>query len=347
MPKKTQRPLTIPDNYSVVLEELKAQVHDARMRAALAANSELITLYLEIGRKIIEQQDTKGWGTGVIDRLAGDLRTAFPDMKGFSPRNLLYMKQAAEIFGARQISQQLAAKLPWGHIMVLIDKLKAENERIWYGLQAVERGWSRAVLNMQIETRLHERQAISHKISNFKDRLPDAQSDMAHAVLKDPYIFDFLSVGDGAHEREVERELVKHITEFLLELGSGFSYVGKQVHLEVGEQDFYIDLLFYHLKLRCYVVIELKAGSFKPEYAGKLNFYCSVVDDLLRHENDNSTIGLILCKNKNGLLAEYALRNIATHFSVSDYQLTRAIPEELKTSLPTVEDLEKSWTHDA
>lgn len=341
MPKKTQLPLTIPDNYRVVLEELKAQVHDARMRAALAANSELITLYLEIGRKIIEQQDTRGWGTGVIDRLAGDLRTAFPDMKGFSPRNLLYMKQAAEIFGTRQISQQLAAKLPWGHIMVLIDKLKAENERIWYGLQAVEHGWSRAVLNMQIETRLHERQAISHKISNFKDRLPDVQSGMAHAVLKDPYIFDFLSVGEEAHEREVERELVKHITEFLLELGSGFSYVGKQVHLEVGEQDFYIDLLFYHLKLRCYVVIELKAGSFKPEYAGKLNFYCSVVDDLLRHENDNATIGLILCKNKNGLLAEYALRNIATPLAVSDYQLTRAIPEELKTSLPTVEDLEK------
>ncbi|WP_279203713.1 PDDEXK nuclease domain-containing protein [Bilophila wadsworthia] len=336
----------IPTNYDVILEELKAQVHAARMRAALAANSELVGLYLSIGRKILEQQRREGWGARVISKLADDLRAAFPDMKGFSPRNLLYMKQAAEIFGERPISQQVAAKLPWGHIMVLINKLKAENERLWYGLQAIEHGWSRAILTMQIESGLHERQATSLKISNFQDQLPAPQSDMAYAVLKDPYIFDFLSVGEKAQEREIERELVKHITEFLLELGSGFSYVGKQIHLEVAGEDFFLDLLFYHLKLRCYVVIELKAGPFKPEYAGKLNFYCSAVDNELRHEQDNPTIGLILCKNKNKLLAEYALRNITTPLAVSEYTLTRAIPEELKTSLPSVEEIEKELDTD-
>lgn len=222
-----------------------------------------------------------------------------------------------------------------------MEKLKADNERLWYGLQAIVHGWSWSVLQIQIETQLYAHQIDAHKVSNFKDRLPELQSDMAQEVLKDPYIFDFLSVGDEAHEREVEHELVKHITDFLLELGSGFSYVGKQVHLEVAGDDFYIDLLFYHLKLCCYVVIVLKTGAFKPEYAGKLNFYCSVVDDLLRHESDNPTIWLILCKKKNGLLAEYALHDMAKPLAVSDYALTRAVPENLKTSLPTVEEIER------
>ena len=336
----------IPANYDAILEELKTRVYSARMRAALAANSELVGLYLEIGRKILEQQRWEGWGSGVIGKLADDLRTAFPDMKGFSPRNLSYMRQAAEIFGEHPILQQVAAKLPWGHIMVLINKLKTENERLWYGLQAIEHGWSRAILTMQIESGLHARQTNPLKVNNFKEHLPAPQSDMAYAILKDPYIFDFLSVGEKAQEREIERELVKHITEFLLELGSGFSYVGKQVHLEVAGEDFFLDLLFYHLKLRCYVVIELKVGPFKPEYAGKLNFYCSAVDNELRHEHDNPTIGLILCKNKNRLLAEYALRNITTPLAVSEYALTRAIPEELKTSLPSVEDIERELVTD-
>jgi predicted nuclease of restriction endonuclease-like (RecB) superfamily len=222
-----------------------------------------------------------------------------------------------------------------------MEKLKADNEHLWYGLQAIVHGWSWSVLQIQIETQLYAHQIDAHKVSNFKDRLPDLQSDMVQEVLKDPYIFDFLSIGDEAHEREVEHELVKHVTDFLLELGSGFSYVDKQVHLEVAGEDFYIDLLFYHLKLRCYVVIVLKTGAFKPEYAGKLNFYCSVVDDLLRHESDNPTIGLILCKKKNGLLAEYALRDMAKPLAVSDYALTRAVPENLKTSLPTVEEIER------
>lgn len=228
--------------------------------------------------------------------------------------------------------------------MVLINKFKTENERLWYGLQAIEHGWSRAILTIQIESGLHERQVNPLKVNNFKDHLPAPQSDMAYEVLKEPYIFDFLSMGEKAQEREIERELVKHITEFLFELGSGFSYVGKQIHLEVAGEDFFLDLLFYYLKLRCYVVIELKAGPFKPEYAGKLNFYCSAVDNELRHEQDNPTIGLILCKNKNRLLAEYALRNITTPLAVSEYALTlAAIPEELKTSLPSVEEIEKNW----
>jgi predicted nuclease of restriction endonuclease-like (RecB) superfamily len=262
-------------------------------------------------------------------------------MKGLSPRNFSYMRKLAELCSETPILQQVAAKLPWGHTLVLIDRLKAANERLWYGLKTIENAWSRAVLQMQIESQLHARQAGIPKISNFKNRLPNMQSDMALEILKDPYVFDFLSVGEDAHEREIERELVRHITEFLLELGSGFSYVGKQVHMEVAGEDFYLDLLFYHLKLRCYVVIELKAGAFKPEYAGKLNFYCSAVDELLRHENDNPTIGLILCKKKNGLLAEYALRDMEKPLAVSDYELTRAIPDNLKTSLPTVEEIER------
>lgn len=330
-----------PQGYDSLLENLKTRVHKARMSAALAANSELVSLYLDIGQMILDRQSAEGWGAKVVEKLATDLRAAFPDMKGFSPRNFAYMRKLAELCSETPILQQVAAKLPWGHTLVLIDRLKADNERLWYGLQTIEHGWSRAVLQIQIETRLHERQAVLPKISNFKDRLPETQSDMALEVLKDPYIFDFLSVGEKAHEREIERELVRHITEFLLELGSGFSYVGKQVHLEVAGEDFYLDLLFYHLKLRCYVVIELKAGAFKPEYAGKLNFYCSAVDDMLRHESDNPTIGLLLCKEKNGLLAEYALRDMNKALAVSDYKLTRAIPENLKPSLPTVEDIER------
>ncbi len=330
-----------PQGYDALLDNLKARVHKARMSAALAANAELVALYLDIGQMILDRQTTEGWGTKVIERLGKDLQAAFPDMKGFSQRNFRYMRQLAQLCNNTPILQQVVAKLPWGHTLTLIEKLKADNERLWYGLQTIEHGWSRAVLQIQIETRLHERQVQLPKISNFKDRLPEAQSDMALEVLKDPYIFDFLSVGEKAHEREIERDLVRHITEFLLELGSGFSYVGKQVHLEVAGEDFYLDLLFYHLKLRCYVVIELKAGTFKPEYAGKLNFYCSAVDDMLRHGDDNPTIGMLLCKEKNGLLAEYALRDMNKALAVSDYKLTRAIPENLKPSLPTVEEIEQ------
>ena len=327
----------IPTQYAALFEELKARVHTARMRASLAANSELVGLYLTIGRKILEQQRQKGWGSGVIGKLAADLRAAFPDMKGFSPRNLSYMRQAAEIFGEQPVLQQVAAKLPWGHILVLIKNLKTENEILWYGQQAIEHGWSRAVLSIQIESRLYERQATPDEDSNFKTHFPSPQSDFAHELLEDPHIFDFLS----DEEKVQKQDLIRRSTEFFLELGSGFSYVGKQVHLKVAGEDFFLDLLFYHLKLRCYVVIEIKAGEFKPKYAEKLSFYCSAIDDVLRHELDNHTIGLLLCKNKHRLIAEYALRNTTTPLGVSEYVLTRDIPEELKTYLPSIEDIEK------
>jgi predicted nuclease of restriction endonuclease-like (RecB) superfamily len=259
-------------------------------------------------------------------------------MKGFSPRNMLFMRAFAEAYTDETIVKQLVSQLPWGHVVRLIQKVKSPEEREWYIRKAFEHGWSRDILVMQIESRLFHRQGKA--INNFAATLPPLQSDLASQVLKDPYLFDFLSVGDEAHEREIERELVQHITSFLLELGAGFSYVGRQVHLEVEGEDFYIDLLFYHLKLRCYVVIELKATAFKPEYAGKLNFYLSAVDATMRHESDNPSIGLILCKDRKGLIAEYALKDISKPVGVSEYQLLSAIPEELKGSLPTIEELE-------
>lgn len=333
--------MTTPDistDYNNFLHDLKHRIRSARTRAALAANRELILLYWQIGRDILERQEREGWGAKIIERLAKDLRAEFPDMKGFSPRNLKYMRKFAETWPDEQFVQQLVAQLPWGHNVRILDQLKTPEEREWYIRKAFEHGWSRDILVMQIESRLFHRQGKA--INNFAATLPPLQSDLASQVLKDPYLFDFFSVGGEAHEREIERELVQHITSFLLELGAGFSYVGRQVHLEVEGEDFYIDLLFYHLKLRCYVVIELKATAFKPEYAGKLNFYLSAVDATMRHENDNPSIGLILCKDRKGLIAEYALKDISKPVGVSEYQLLSAIPENLKGSLPTIEELE-------
>lgn len=334
----------LPDDYGRLLTELKVRVTSARLKAALAANRELVVLYLDIGRIIMGRQKVDGWGAGVITKLAGDLKAAFPDMKGFSPRNLAYMKQAAFMVQDDEILQQAVAKLPWGHITVLIDRVKNNDERHWYALKASEQGWSRNIMAMQMERGLYGRQVLAGKTTNFMEKLPPPQSDLAVGILKDPYIFDFLSVGDEAHEREIERELVSHVTEFLLELGSGFAYVGKQVRLTVSDHDYFLDLLFYHLELRCFVVIELKAGEFKPEYAGKLNFYLSAVDDLFRKEADNPTIGLILCKSKDRLMAEYALRGMSQPLAVADYNLTRAVPEGLKGALPTIEELEEELT---
>jgi predicted nuclease of restriction endonuclease-like (RecB) superfamily len=328
----------ITSSYSQFLHDLKHRIRTARTRAALAANRELVLLYWQIGRDILERQEREGWGAKIIERLAKDLRAEFPDMKGFSRANLMYMRSFAASWDSEEFVQQIVGQIPWGHNIVLITKLKCREEREWYIRKAFEHGWSRGILAMQIESRLFHRQGKA--INNFATTLPPLLSDLAQQTLKDPYLFDFLSVGDEAHEREVERELVQHITSFLLELGAGFSYVGRQVHLEVEGEDFYIDLLFYHLKLRCYVVIELKATAFKPEYAGKLNFYLSAVDATMRHESDNPSIGLILCKDRKGLIAEYALKDISKPVGVSEYQLLSAIPEELKGSLPTIEELE-------
>jgi predicted nuclease of restriction endonuclease-like (RecB) superfamily len=325
-------------SYETFLQDLKVRIRTAQTRASLAVNRELVTLYWGIGRDILERQQREGWGAKVIERLAADLRREFPEMKGLSRANLLYMRAFAEAWPDGEIVQQLVGQIPWGHNIALLAKLKASEERQWYARKVIEHGWSRPVLVHQIESDLYRRQGKA--VTNFQATLPPAQSELAHEMLKDPYVFDFLSIGEEAHERDLERELVKQITNFLLELGAGFSFVGQQFHLEVGGEDFYLDLLFYHLKLRCYVVIELKTGAFKPEYAGKLNFYLSAVDDLLRHESDNPSIGLILCKDKNRLVAEYALKDISKPLGVSEYRLVEAIPEELKGSLPTIEELE-------
>jgi len=328
--------------YLEILNDLKSRIKTARIRASVSVNSQLIILYWEIGKRIIGEQEEKGWGGKVIDMLSEDLSRSFEDMKGFSVRNLKYMRKFAYLFDDMEFVQQAAAQIPWTHNLILMDKLSSEKKTyLWYANQTILNGWSRNILAHQIESKLYERQG-REKVSNFKLTLPKDQSDLADQTLKDPYVFDFLSVGKEAHEREVEKELTKHIQKFLLELGRGFAFVGNQYHLDVAGEDYYVDLLFYHLKLRCYVVIELKAGKFKPEYAGKLNFYLSAVDDMLRHETDNPTIGMILCKDKGGkVMGEYALKDINKPIGLSEYKIIESIPRNLKTDLPTIEELEE------
>lgn len=339
-----QLDLILPADYADWLNSLKSRIASTQQRAALAVNQELVLLYWHIGREIVQRQQQQGWGAKVIDRLAHDLRTAFPTMQGFSPRNLKYMRAFAEAWPDAQFVQQVAAQLPWFHNVVLLTKVKVPQAQQWYARAAVQYGWSRAILEMQIETGLYEREGKA--ITNFDQRLPKPQSDLANATLKDPYLFDFLGLSREANERAIEEALVEHIVRFLLELGAGFAFVGRQVHLEVGGDDFYLDLLFYHLKLRCYVVVELKATPFKPEYAGQLNFYLSAVDGLLKTEHDQPTIGLLLCKSRNRVVAEYALKDIAKPIGVAEYQLMRAIPDTLATSLPTIEQIEAELQKD-
>lgn len=333
-----------PDGYADWLAELKTRIHTAQQRATLAVNRELVGLYWRIGRDILDRQAAQGWGAKVIERLAHDLRTAFPEMKGFSPRNLKYMRAFAEAWPEAGFVQQVAAQLPWFHLCTLIDKLKTREKREWYLAKAIEHNWSRNVLVIQIETRLHERSGKA--VTNFEERLPAPQSDLARESLKDPYRLDFLGVGQEADERAIESAIVEHITRFLLELGAGFAYVGRQVHIEVGGDDFFLDLLFYHLKLHCYVVVELKAGPFKPEHTGQLGFYLSAVDSQMKAEHDNPTIGLLLCKSQNRVVAEYALRDSNKPIGVAEYQLVAALPKELQTSLPSIEQIERELGDD-
>jgi predicted nuclease of restriction endonuclease-like (RecB) superfamily len=330
----------LPADYAAWLAELKTRIHNAQQRAALAVNRELVLLYWQIGRDILDRQGREGWGAKVIERLAQDLRSAFPDMKGFSPRNLKYMRAFAEAWPDTEFVQGVLAQLPWYHQLALLDKLKTEDERRWYAAKAIQHGWSRNVLVIQIETRLRERSGQA--VTNFAERLPAPLSDLARESLKDPYRLDFLGLGEEAQERALEDAIVHHITRFLLELGAGFAFVGRQVHLEVGGDDFFIDLLFYHLKLRCYVVIELKAGAFKPEHAGQLSFYLSAVDAQMKAEHDGPTIGLLLCKSKNKVVAEYALRDSSKPIGVAEYQLIEALPADLQTSLPSIESIEQA-----
>lgn len=333
----TGRP--VPDDYPSWVAALKSRIQGARARAALAVNAELIQLYHQLGTEIRERQAREGWGSRVIERLASDLAAAFPDMKGLSSRNLKYMKVFAELCPEQQIGQQPAAQLPWFHLVTLLTRVSEPAAREWYALRTVAEGWSRATLEAQIKSQLHLRQGAA--LTNFEQRLTDGHARIAQEVLKDPYHFDFLGLGAEALEHDIENALVRHITRFLLELGAGFAFVGRQVRLEVGGDEFFIDLLFYHTRLKRYVVVELKAGAFKPEHAGQLNFYLTAVDSQVKAADDGATIGLLLCKTKNRLVAEYALSGIAKPVGVAEYELVRALPEPLDTKLPSIEQLEE------
>lgn len=324
--------------YAALLASIKERIQTAQVRAAVAVNHELVFLYWGIGSEISRRQKQEGWGTKVIDNLARDLKTSFPEMQGFSPRNLKYMKAFAEAWPDEAIVQEPLAQLTWFHNLTLLEKLKARDERLWYAHAAIENGWSRNVLVIHIEAGLHLRQGKAH--TNFQRTLPAPESDLAQQLLKDPYNFDFLTLSKEAHERDLEVGLVEHIQKFLLELGRGFAFVGRQFPLEVGDEDFRIDLLFYHLKLRCYLVIDLKMTPFKPEYVGKMNFYLAAVNEILRHPDDKPSIGLILSKTKNGIIAEYALRGTTTPMGISEFTHLEQLPEPLKGTLPTIEEIE-------
>jgi len=325
--------------YDIVLKELKEKIQNARMKAILAVNHELIYLYWEIGKQILVQEQEKGWGAKVVDQLAVDLRKAFPEIKGFSARNLRYMKAFADAYPDSAILQAGPAKLTWYHNCTLLDKIKIDEERQWYAVETIKNGWTRDVLVHQIESGLYKRQGAA--ITNFETTLPKPQSELAHQILKDPYNFEFLNLSQESLERDLEKALLDKLKDFLLELGSGFAFVGSQYHLEVGGQDFFLDLLFYHYKMRCFVVVDLKITEFKPEYAGKMGFYLSAVDDLLRHPDDQPTIGLILCKTKNSVIAEYTLRSNQSPMGVSEYKLAEQLPELVRSNLPAIATLEE------
>ncbi len=344
MSKKSVSLEQMPDQYTDWLNDLKNRIHTAQQRSTLAVNRELMLLYWQIGCDILARQNEQGWGARVIERLSHDLRKAFPEIKGFSRTNLLYMRSFAETWTNKQIVQQAVGQLPWGHNLILLSKLKKTKERLAYAQMILENGWSRNVLVMQIESGLLKRQGAA--ITNFEQCLPKPQSDLARESLKDPYRFDFLGLTDKAQEREIEGALVKHVTDFLLELGAGFAFVGKQVHIEVGGDDFFIDLLFYHLKLRCYVVIELKAGDLKPEHLGQLGFYLTAVDRQVKDKLDQPTIGLLLCKSKNKVVAEYALGDKSQPMGIAEYKLQESLPEHLETNLPTIEQIERELQGD-
>jgi predicted nuclease of restriction endonuclease-like (RecB) superfamily len=340
----SKAPAPLPDGYTGWLAGLKGQIADAQQRAVLAINREQIQLYWQIGRDILERQQQQGWGARIVERLAKDLQYAFPELKGFSSSNLKYMRYFAEHCPAMQIGQQPADQLPWFHIVTLLTKLGDDTLREWYAQQAIQHGWSRSTLSVQIRDKLHVRQGYA--VTNFAARLLEPHAELAKQALKDPYLFDFLGLGNEAHERDIENALIRHITRFLLELGAGFAFIGRQFRLEVGGDEFFIDLLFYHTRLKCYVVVELKATAFKPEHAGQLNFYLSAVDAQLKASDDKPTIGLLLCKEKNRLVAEYALSGMERPIGVANYELVRALPEPLDTNLPSIEEIETELQHD-
>lgn len=329
------------DTYLSFIDNIKNEIKKQRLSVVLSANASMICLYWNIGKAILNKQAEEGWGSKVIDRISKDINDAFPDMTGFSPRNIKYMRKFAEVWNDYEFMQRTAAQIPWRSNILLMDKLSNQDERVWYAQKTLENGWSRDVLALQVESRLIERSGKS--VNNFPIALPPADSDMADQIFKDPYLFDFLGTDVPRREVEIERKLTEHIQQFLLELGQGFAFVGRQVHLEVGGQDFYLDLLFYHLKLRCYVVIELKACDFEPGFISQLNMYQNVVNDVLRHPDDKPTIGLLLVKGKNKTVVEYSLAGYQNPIGVAQWQeqITKQLPEDLRSSLPTIEEIEK------
>lgn len=339
MNAKKQEIFNVAD-YKIFFSNIKKRIQESQLKAMLAVNSELILLYWEIGKMLFEKMQNEGWGAKTIDRLAKDLSSGVPNSSGFSARNLRYMKRFFEIYQDIPILQRPVAKLPWGHNVTLMEKLSTNDQRLWYADQAIENGWSRPILKIWIESDLYSRQGKA--ITNFRETMLNVDSDLAEQALKDPYNFSFLSLDIKHREQDLEQGLIDHIQKFLLELGQGFAFVGRQVKLDFGGRDYQIDLLFYHLKLRSFVVIELKATDFDPRDVGQINFYLSAVDDLLRHPGDNPSIGLILCKTKDNFTAEYAIRDIKKPIGIAEYeiQLVESLPKNLKGSLPTIEELE-------
>jgi predicted nuclease of restriction endonuclease-like (RecB) superfamily len=331
--------------YLQVLSGILKEIKNTYARTTISANKELTKLYWTIGKIITEQQELNHWGSNFIEKIAQDLQTAFPGIAGFSRTNVFRMKAFFLAYPKNPTAVGLIEDLPvfsipWGHNAVLLEKLKEENQRLWYAQKTIEKGWSRSILETWIKSNLYKREGKA--ITNFPNTLEQPHAQMVHQTLKDPYLFDFLTLFEDHVEQDVEQGLIDHIQKFLLELGEGFAFIGRQVHLHVGDEDYYIDLLFYHVKLRCYCVIELKNTKFKPEYAGKLNFYLSAVDDLLRHAEDKPTIGLLLCKTKDNFTVEYALRDINKPIGVAGYEtkLVERLPKDLKSSLPSVEEIE-------
>ena len=330
--------------YNTFLVDIKNKIKLSQQKTFSSVNQEMIGLYFNIGSIIDTRQKKLGWGAKVIDKLSFDILKEFPDMKGFSSRNIKRMLRFYKEYSDESSKVPLlVAQIPWTHNIILIEKIKDKNLRYWYMQKVLENGWSKDILSLMIKSEVHKREG--NLVSNFKDVLPQNSSDLVQQSFKDPYLFDFLSITEPFRERELENSLIKNMEKFLIELGSGFAFVGRQYKLEIGDDDFYIDLLFYHLKLRCFVVVELKKGKFKPEYFGQVNFYCSAVDSVLAQKDDKPTIGLILCQEKNEIVAEYSLRNMSQPIGISEYQLTEVLPKEFESSLPTIEMIENELTN--
>lgn len=345
----------LSQDYKIWIRDLKSRFRKAQIKAAVIVNSSLLEFYWELGADIVDRQKTAKWGSGFLKQLSADLMKEFPDVKGFSYENIRYLRRWYQFYNQQdakmgtscspnskqvvlQLNKELLFQIPWGQNLVIISKCSSIEEALFYVNQTIENGWSRAVLTHQIESNLFERQGKA--VTNFQNTLPPVQSDLAQQLIKDPYNFDFLTMTADYNEKELEQSLVNHITKFLMELGAGFAYMGKQVPIKVGQREFFLDLLFYHTKLHCHVVIELKVVDFEPEHAGKLNFYIKAVDEQLRQEGDNPTVGILLCKTRDKLVAEYALSDINKPMGVTEYELTQSLPEEFKSSLPTIEEIE-------